>query len=315
MHVPPRGQRVGAQRLHRGVGGFIRLRVHHAARLGDLGAAKGGGALRAAVAHQHRVALARLQSHHGGQNVRHKAGAAQHGAIDVAGVDPQILGHRHRPHGGQHTGGAQTVDVAHLQTSIGHRGARGAGQYFHLGKTRGLAATKGGHTRDNGAAAQGFQARRGVHGCRCGRATGHGLGRGSGCPDWIKHHHALTLVDRHAGLHTLAHLHGVDRVHVHTAHQAHAFVQINQADVVIAARVGFAAHRGHRIHRAQTRGGHQAQVVAAAMRADLTREINVLVTALAMLDHKVAFIEGGLVLREHTFCVVAHRVFLRSGPS
>jgi hypothetical protein len=51
------------------------------------------------------------------------------------------------------------------------------------------------------------------------------------------------------------------------------------------------------------------------MRADLTREVNVLAAALALLDHETAFIEGGLVLREHTFYVVAHRVFLRSGPS
>jgi hypothetical protein len=43
------------------------------------------------------------------------------------------------------------------------------------------------------------------------------------------------------------------------------------------------------------------------MRADLTRKVNVLVTALALLDHEAAFIEGGLVLREHPFCVVAHR--------
>jgi hypothetical protein len=176
---------------------------------------------------------------------------------------------------------------------IGHGGVRSAGQHFHLGKTRGFATTKGGHTRNRGTAAQGFQARRGVHGCRSGRATGHGLGRCCRCrlcADRVKHHHTLTFVDHHTGLHTLTHLHGIDRHHVDAAHQTHAFVQIDEANVVVATRVRLATDRRDRIHRAQARRGHQGQIVAATVRANLTREVNVLVTALAVLDHEAAFV-------------------------
>ncbi len=138
MHVPRRRQRIRGQRTERIVGRFIRLRVELLAHASDLGAAQRGRALRAAVADQHRVALARGQRMQRRHQVRHEAGPAQHGAVDERGADAQVFDHRHGPHRGRDAGGAQAVDVAHRQARVRDGALRRLDQDFHFGKASGL---------------------------------------------------------------------------------------------------------------------------------------------------------------------------------
>ena len=133
---------------------LIRHGVEHAAAGVHFLAAQGGGALCAAVADQHRIALPGLQGQHGRHQVGDKAGATDHGAVQEAWVDAQILGHGHAPHGGGHAGGANAIDVRHFQARIGHGLARRTCQQLHFGEAMGFATTKGADTGNDGAAAQ-----------------------------------------------------------------------------------------------------------------------------------------------------------------
>ncbi len=154
VHMARGGQRIGRDGQHRLVGIFVGLRVQKAPRGLALLAAEGGRALRAAVAHQHGLALPGLQRADRRQQVGNEAAAAYHGAVHIGRVDAQVLDHRHGPHAGVDAAGRQAVDVLHGQTGVCDGCLRGAHQERHVVHARRLAAAIGGSAGNRHAAAQ-----------------------------------------------------------------------------------------------------------------------------------------------------------------
>ena len=155
MHVARGGQRVGGDRQHRLIGVLVGLRVQEAPGSHAFLAAEGGGALRAAVTHQHGLALACLQRADRRQQVGDEAAASDHGAVHVGRVDAEVLDDRHGPHAGVDAAGGQAVDVLHGQACIGHGRVRGAHQQRHVVHAGRLAAAIGGSASDSHAPSQG----------------------------------------------------------------------------------------------------------------------------------------------------------------
>jgi hypothetical protein len=61
-----------------------------------------------------------------------EAAAAQHGAVDVGGIDAQMFDHRHGPHAGGDAAGGKAVDVLHGQAGIGHGRVGSTYQQRHI---------------------------------------------------------------------------------------------------------------------------------------------------------------------------------------
>ena len=154
----------------------------------------------------------------------------------------------------------------------------GAGQQFHVGEAGRFAAAEGGDAGDGRAAAQGFQ----VVAHRCGSYG-------------VEQHQAAAVLHLHARLHALADAHLVRGQVLDAAHQAHAFVEVDQRHIEVAAVGGLAPHRGHGIDGAAALRQRPFQRGAAAVRAELARKVHMLAAAAAALDQEAARVQLELV--------------------